>query len=78
MTYLINLIDVDGTQLVFSSEMASTVAEALEHIHRFQHKAVIEGWHQARITVGYGEIEQSYSPREPVTPDRFIQDLEAL
>lgn len=75
MPYLINLIDVDGTQLVFSSELALTHTAALEHIHRFQRKAVTEGWDDARITVKYLTFEWSYGPFDDVSIEDFERSI---
>ncbi len=73
MPYIINLIDVDGTQLVFSSEMALTSAEALEQIKRYQAYALSQAWPQARITVIYGAT-WSYSVTDVVDADRLRND----
>jgi hypothetical protein len=73
MPYLINLIDVDGCQLVFSSEMAPTSAQAIEQIARLQRYALSQAWPQARITVTYGAT-WSYSVTDVVDEDRLRND----
>lgn len=73
MPYLINLIDVDGCQLVFSSEMALTSAQALEQIARLQRYALSQAWPQARITVTNGAT-WSYSVTDVVDADRLRND----
>lgn len=75
MRYLINLIDVDGTQLVFSSEMALNLAAVLLHIGRFQRKAIAEGWHKAHITVEAKGVSLSYRPTDQVTYQVLEHDV---
>lgn len=77
MRYLINLIDVDGTQLVFSSELALNLADALVHILRLQRKAITEAWHKARITVEVKEIILTYSPTDKVDYRSLQHDVVA-
>lgn len=62
MRYIINLIDVDGTQLVFSSELALNLADAPRCVLRLQSKAITETWFKARITVEAKGVSLSYEP----------------
>lgn len=75
MRYIINLIDVDGTQLVFSSELALNLADTLRCVLRLQSKAITETWFKARITVEAKGVSLSYDPLAKVDYQTLEHDV---
>lgn len=73
--YIVNLLDVDGTQIPFSSELALDEVQAVRWVDHMRHIAKVQACHKARITVTSGLVKHSYSLVDTVTVDDIRRDL---